>query len=287
MYYLLKIFSKFPLSFIQFIAKFLGKFLYSINSSAKITSSKNLRIAYPQLTPDEHEVLLKLNLQNQCMTYGESIKVWGSSTEFALKQIKKIHNQEIFLNALKNPNGSLAIVPHFGNWELMNVWLNQYTSPLILYKPSKNKGLNRFVLESRQRLNSTLVPTDDSGVRALFKHLKSGGFSVILPDHVPQQSGGIYSPFYGKNVLSPTLVSKLAAKTQCSVVGMYCLRNNNLDGFELYVTHISNDILSKNLQVSVDTLNQELEQIINIAPEQYLWGYKRFRKSQKENTISK
>lgn len=51
------------------------------------------------------------------------------------------------------------------------------------------------MLEARQRLNATLVPTDETGVRALFKHLKRGGFAAILPDHVPKESGGIYSPF--------------------------------------------------------------------------------------------
>lgn len=278
MYYFFKFFSKLPLAFIQSFAKLVGGFLYKSNSSAKKTTSANLKIAYPNLNTDQHEALLKVNLQHQCMTYAESIKVWGSPTQFSLEQIKQVHHAEIFFDALKNPNGTLAAVPHYGNWELMNAWVNQYTAPVIMYKPSKDKDLDRFMLESRQRLNATLVPTDDSGVRALFKHLKHGGFSAILPDHVPKESGGIYASFYGKNVLSPTLLSKLAAKTQCSVIGMYCLRNPDLNGFELHFCKISNEILSKDLQVSVNVLNQDIEQMINVAPEQYLWGYKRFRK---------
>lgn len=60
---------------------------------------------------------------------------------------------------------------------------------------------------------------------------------------------------------------------------MYCLRNQNLDGFDLYFTEISSDISSKDLQTSVNALNHDLEMMINFAPEQYLWGYKRFRKA--------
>ena len=48
---------------------------------------------------------------------------------------------------------------------------------------------------------------------------------------------------------------------------------------------LSNDILSKDLQLSVDTLNKEMERMINVAPEQYLWGYKRFRKIIDESNI--
>lgn len=278
MYLFLKIFSKLPLAAIQSIAKLIGMLLFAIKSSAREVTEINLSTAYPDLTQQQREFLTKESLKNQCMTYAESIKIWGSAPEFALQQIKQIHHEALFIEALKNPNGTLAVVTHFGAWELLNAWLNQYTQPLIMYKPSKYKDLDRFMLEARQRLNATLVPTDETGVRAIFKHLKQGGFTVILPDHVPKKSGGIYSYFYGQNALSSTLVSKLAAKTQCSVVGLSCLRRADLSGFEIQVTALSEDIKSKDLQLSVDTLNKEMERMINVAPEQYLWGYKRFRK---------
>jgi len=186
---------------------------------------------------------------------------------------KRLISSTIFINDTKNAHS------------LLNVWVNQHTAPVIMYKPSKNQDVDRFMLEARQRLNATLVPTDDSGVRAVFKYLKQGGFSAILPDHVPKESGGIYSYFYGQNALSSTLLSKLAAKTQCSVVGLSCLRRNDLSGYDIYVTKLSNDILSKDLRLSVDTLNKEMERMINVAPEQYLWGYKRFRKIIDESNI--
>lgn len=287
MYNLLKNFSRLPLSMIQTIARGVGNFLFISNSSAKRITEINIQAAYPTLEEQQRQALIKASLKSQCMTYVESIKVWGSPPEFALNQIKQVHNAEIFLNALKNPNGTLGVVPHFGNWELMNAWVNQYTHPVIMYKPSKNKDLDRFMLESRQQLNATLVPTDDTGVRALFKHLKQGGFSAILPDHIPKESGGVYSDFFGQKAFSSTLLSKLAAKTQCSVVGLTCIRRADYAGFDLHFTALSPDINSKDVQLSVDTLNKEMERMINVAPEQYLWGYKRFRKLEGERNLYK
>lgn len=287
MYNLLKNFSRLPLSMIQSIARGVGSFLFISNSSAKRITEINIQAAYPTLEEQQRLALIKASLKSQCMTYVESIKVWGSPPEFALNQIKQVHNAEIFLNALKNPNGTLGVVPHFGNWELMNAWVNQHTHPVIMYKPSKNKDLDRFMLESRQQLNATLVPTDDTGVRALFKHLKQGGFSAILPDHIPKESGGVYSDFFGQKAFSSTLLSKLAAKTQCSVVGLTCIRRADYAGFDLHFTALSPDINSKDVQLSVDTLNKEMERMINVAPEQYLWGYKRFRKLEGERNLYK
>ncbi|WP_104513498.1 lysophospholipid acyltransferase family protein [Acinetobacter indicus] len=278
MYSLLKNFSKLPLRLIQVTARSVGWLLYVSNSSARRVTEINLKSAYPELSESERNQLTRRSLKSQCMTYAESVKIWGSAPEFALEQIKAVHGEDIFLDALQNPNGTLAVVPHFGTWELMNAWVNLHTAPVIMYKPSKNPDVDRFMLEARQRLNATLVPTDETGVRALFKHLKQGGFAAILPDHVPKESGGIYSPFFGQNALSSTLLSKLAAKTQCSVIGLSCLRREDLSGFELHVQTLSAEINAKDLQLSVDTLNKEMERMINAAPEQYLWGYKRFRK---------
>ena len=263
---------------IQSFARATGSLLFKTNSSLRKTTEKNLSLAYHELTADERDILTQKSMQSQCMTYAESIKIWGSSTNYALSLISKIHGENIFLDAINAQKGIIVVVPHFGTWELLNVWLNQHSSPVIMYKPNKQKDLDRFMLEARQRLNATLVPTDESGVRTIFKHLKLGGLTAILPDHVPKESGGIYSMFYGQNVLSSTLVSKLAAKTQCAVIGLSCLRCDDLSGFQIYVSKLSDDILSKDLQLSVDTLNIELERMINTAPAQYIWGYKRFRK---------
>lgn len=270
---------------IQNLAKAVGNILFWSNSSMRKVTEKNLTIAYPQMSEDERTRVAQKSVQSQCMTYAESVKVWGSQPEFAIEQIQDVHRLEILLEALKNPNGCLAVVPHFGTWEMLNAWINQYTNPVIMYKPNKNADIDRFVLEARQSLNSVLVPTDETGVRAIFKHLKQGGFSAILPDHVPNESGGIYSPFYGQKTLSSTLLSKLAAKTQCSVVGLHCLRRDDLSGFDVYVTELSKDILSKDLQHSVDTLNQEIERMIDAAPAQYLWGYKRFRRLENKKYV--
>ena len=67
------------------------------------------------------------------------------------------------------------------------------------------------------------------------------------------------------------------------MIGLSCLRHDDLSGFDIHVTELSSDILSKDLQLSVDTLNKEMERMINIAPEQYVWGYKRFRKVKGKN----
>ncbi|MFH7806358.1 lysophospholipid acyltransferase family protein [Acinetobacter sp. BSP-53] len=276
MYFFLKVISRFPLSFLQLLASCIAILLYSFNSSLKRITGINLKLAYPELDETAYQALIKKSLKSQCMTYIESIKCWGMPPEYSLNQIKNIYGEQHLTEALANKKGVIVVVAHLGCWELLNAWLNLHAAPMIMYKPNKHKAVDRFMLEARQRLNATLVPTDENGVRAIFKHLKQGGLTVILPDHLPKASGGIYSEFFGQKTLSTTLVSKLASKTQCNIVGLSCIRDET-SGFNVYCSPLSDQILSKDLQTSVDSLNQNLESMINVAPEQYVWSYKRFR----------
>ncbi|KAF7276344.1 hypothetical protein GWI33_010455, partial [Rhynchophorus ferrugineus] len=156
------------------------------NSGMYWKTQVNLKLAYPTLTDTEREMMAKQSVTKQCLSYAESIKCWAMPPEWSVQQIQKVHNLQTLTEALANPKGALIITPHLGTWEMMNAWVHQYGIPTIMYKPIKNEKVNTFVLQSRQRLNATLVPTDANGVKALFKNLKQGGFSVILPDHVPE-----------------------------------------------------------------------------------------------------
>lgn len=284
MYFFLKVISRFPLFFLQLLASCIAILLYSFNSSLKRITGINLKLAYPELDETAYQALLKKSLKSQCMTYIESIKCWGMPPKYSLNQIKNIYGEQHLTEALANKKGVIVVVAHLGCWELLNAWLNLHAAPMIMYKPNKHKAVDRFMLEARQRLNATLVPTDENGVRAIFKHLKQGGLTVILPDHLPKASGGIYSEFFGQKTLSTTLVSKLASKTQCNIVGLSCIRDET-SGFNVYCLPLSDQILSKDLQTSVGSLNKNLESMINVAPEQYVWSYKRFRKVEGEKNI--
>lgn len=286
MYLLLKCLSQLPLSVLYFLARCIGLAMMLMpNATMRRVIRVNLNLAYPNLNSIQQEALEKASVYSQFFTAVESIKSWGMPTPYSLGQIYRVYDAAILTNALKNPNGVIAVVPHFGTWEVMNAWLNQYASPVIMYKPSKNIAVDRFMLEARQRLNAMLVPTDESGVRAIFRALKQGGVTAILPDHVPDHSGGIYSEFMGQRVLTTTLVSKLAQKTQCSVVGLSCIRRNDGLGFDIVCDLLDSEILSKDLSRSVDCLNKEITRMIARAPEQYMWGYKRFKQLENQQQV--
>ena len=268
-----------PLSILQMLARFVAWIILRLpNASIMRTVRINMALVAPSLSAHQKRALTKDIIYHQCLTSIESIKSWAMPPEWSIAQIRDVHNKEYLLEGLANPNGMLAIVPHLGTWEMMNAWLNQFGAPTIMYKPVKGDIINDFVLQGRSRLNATLVPTDGSGVKAIFKTLKQGGFSIILPDHVPDPSGGVVVPFFGIETLTSTLASKLASKTKCALVGLSCIRRDDGRGFDIYCYKLDDPALyDRDAKTAAHALNLAMQHMIEDKCSHYTWGYRRFK----------
>ncbi len=273
------IFKFVPLSVLQMLARFVAWIILRMPSASIMRTVKiNMALIAPTLSDLQKQALTKEIIYHQCLTSIESIKSWAMPPDWSIAQIRDVHNKDILLDGLASPNGMLAIVPHLGTWEMMNAWLNQFGSPTIMYKPVKSMMTNDFILQGRARLNATLVPTDGSGVKAIFKTLKQGGFSIVLPDHVPDPSGGVVVPFFGIETLTSTLASKLASKTKCALVGLSCIRRDDSRGFDIYCYKLDDPALyNHNAETAAYALNLAMQRMIEDNCSHYMWGYRRFK----------
>ncbi|MFA9485278.1 MULTISPECIES: lysophospholipid acyltransferase family protein [unclassified Moraxella] len=281
---MLKLIRFVPLSLLRTLARAIACLALLIDASIYRSIRKNLLITRPLLSNEQRKAMAKQLLFNQLISTADSLKSWAMPTEWSVSQIKSVHRLDILQDGLNHPNGMLAIVPHIGTWEMMNAWINQFGQPVIMYKPVKQKAIDNFIREGRQRLNATLVPTDSTGVKAIFRVLKQGGFSIILPDHVPDPSGGVIVPFFGIPTLTGTLAPKLAQKTGCALVGLSCVRCDDGNGFEVHCHNLFDPKLyDPDINIATQALNDAMQGMIDEHFTHYMWGYRRFKFTSFEN----
>jgi KDO2-lipid IV(A) lauroyltransferase len=278
---LLRFFSRRSLGFLQRLGAFVGWLASHMpgNSAYKVVK-RNLELCFPEQSPEWVEKATRANLMDTAPVAFEFAKTWGMPPEYSISQIKQVHGEEVFFEAINSGKGTIALIPHFGTWEFMNAWTGQHTPPTIMYKPGKDKGVDTFVLEARSRLNSVLVPADERGVKGLLLALKKNGFIAVLPDHVPQDNGGIHAPFFGISTWTGVIVPRLIQRTKCSVILMSCIRRPNADGFDIFFERPDPEIFSDDLLTSTTAMNRSIETMIRRNPTQYHWFYKRFRKNE-------
>lgn len=275
-YRLLKFISRQPIQISRFIARALAGLVNTLKiSKTSETIRLNLSIALPELSDQERERITQSAIRNELMSYFEFFSIWGSSNQANLKRIHHVYGEQLLLDAVTENKGAVLIVPHFGTWEIMNAYLAQFTKMTIMYKPVKNQTADDFVRDARSREQATLVPTDESGVRQIFKALKQGGTTVILPDHTPNV-GGEYIPYFGIPLATSNLSAKLIQKTKAKALFLYALRNDN-HGFDLHIEAIDEAIYSGDANHGTGIIFKAMEDLIQRHPEHYHWSYKRFK----------
>jgi KDO2-lipid IV(A) lauroyltransferase len=192
----------------------------------------------------------------------------------------------LLANAYKDGKGVLILTPHLGCFEVTAQAISDAFSdahgPLtVLYRPSKKASLAQVMESSRARPGLDTAPTTLAGVRQMIKALRAGRAVGLLPDQVPPQGMGQWAPFFGKPAYTMTLAARLATQTGARLVLVWGERLSWGRGYQMHVS-LMQDGLATDLEKSVMQINQAMEALILSCPQQYLWGYARYKEPRQD-----
>ena len=182
--------------------------------------------------------------------------------------------------------GILYLTPHQGCFELSaqaaaRRWSAERGPITVLYRPARQAWLAKVMETARNRPGMLAVPTTLAGVRQMIKALRRGEAVGLLPDQVPPDGQGLWAPFFGRDAYTMTLAVRLAQQTGAAVVLVRCERLPWGRGFVTHFEPLAQP-LSDQLDVAVVQINQAMEHLIRQCPEQYLWGYARYKQPRAE-----
>ena len=115
----------------------------------------------------------------------------------------------------------------------------------------------------------------------MIKALKSGECVGLLPDQVPPRSMGLWVPFFGRDAYTMTLSARLAQQTGAAIVLVWGERLPWGRGYRVHFEPLSVDLPAV-AQQAAGLINQEMERLIRACPQQYLWGYARYKQPRQE-----
>jgi len=262
------------------VGTMLGKLFNLIPNRSRHVTRTNVRLCFPAMDIQAQNKLAKTSLIETGKTLTEASPMWVWPKNKLLGLIKDVQGEELITSAMKNNKGVILALPHLGNWELLGLYVSNKYPTTSMYQKPKMQQLDSIIKHGRERLGAKLVPADNQGVRAMLKALKNNECVCILPDQEPSTGTGIFAPFFGITAYSMTLVSRLAKKTNATVIIAYTKRLPQGQGYEIIFTEVpemKEQLNADSLDDSIIYLNKEMEASIRKIPEQYQWGYKRFR----------
>lgn len=251
---------------------------YQKGKSWKV-SKINIQLCFPEMDNETQESLLKNSLVELGKQLTEMGPMWLWPTEKTLSLLTRISGQEYLHEAMASGKGVILLTPHLGCWEIAGLYLGANIPVTILYSRPKIAALDEIVRTARIRSGATLVAADASGVKSIFKSLRQGKGTGILPDQSPDDiNSGVFAPFFGIQTLTMTFIAKLASKTDAQIVIGYAERLPKGRGYHLHIRKADAQIANPDALLSATALNQTIEDYIREVPSQYQWSYKRFKK---------
>lgn len=185
-------------------------------------------------------------------------------------------------------HGVLFLTPHLGCFEVtaqaLTATFSAKFGPLtVLYRPSRKEGLGQVMEATRARPGLDTAPTTLAGVRQMIKALRAGRAVGLLPDQVPPEGMGQWTPFFGKPAYTMTLAARLALQTGAKLMVIWGERLPWGQGYRIHASEL-NTPEKADVDLLVLQINQAMERLILTRPDQYLWGYARYKQPRQEST---
>ena len=270
--------SLLPLGAARALGSALGGVLWYTGSRMRRTTVTNIALCLPELDETERLALARASLKQTLQTLTETGAVWLWPGERSLDLLKDVRGRELLEQAKAAGKGVIVLAPHLGNWEMVGLYLNAcgLGPSYQLYQPPDDPQLDALIFKARSRMGATMVATDNKGVAELLRALRAGHIIGILPDQVPGDGGGEHVPFFGHPALTMTLLTRLQQKTGALVVAAFAERITG--GFRLHFCLPDPAIYAPDSREALAAMNRTVEAQVRMAPAQYQWEYKRFRR---------
>jgi KDO2-lipid IV(A) lauroyltransferase len=256
-----------------------GRLLALARGSRRVRVARiNVDLCFPDRPAAWRREVVTKSLIHDGRAAMEAAIAWTREPGVLARYFHPTDGEEHLTGPLAAARGVLLLVPHMGAWEVANHFVTARTPITIMYLPNERPGLDALIHAGRNRLGTTMVPANEQGVRAVLKTLRSGGVSALLPDQVPDRSGGVFAPLFGHQTLTASLASKLLRVSKAAAVTLVCLRDAARPGYRALYRPADPLIYEEDLVASVTGLNRSVEAAIALEPEQYHWAYRRFKR---------
>lgn len=194
--------------------------------------------------------------------------IWWRSP-VALAERVRCADEAVLERAEGEGRGIVFLTPHLGSFEMTARWYGRRAPITVLFRAPRKASLGALLDAARAGAGVRPVPAALSGVRAMLKALRAGEAVGLLPDQVPGAGEGRWVPFFGEPAYTMTLPMKLVQASGAAVILAVGVRETG--GWRLSLERFEG-------QPTPERINACMEALIRRAPEQYLWGYNRYKR---------
>jgi len=281
MLFFLRWLSRRPLRHLHAIGAALGWLVYALSPSYRRRLQANAARA------GIADTLRRQSVAEAGKMVLEGLRLWLRPPDQPIADPVHWQGEALIEEALAQGRGLIFLTPHIGSFEVTAQAYAQRFGKLqpitVMYRPARYQMLRELEESARSRPALATAPASIAGIRQMMRALKRGEAVGLLPDQVPPQGMGVWADFFGAPAYTMTLAARLAQQTGAPIVLALCERLPQGSGFHLRLSPLPEPLPlqaadTQALQVAqAEVINRAMQGLILQCPQQYLWGYNRYK----------
>ncbi len=258
----------------------LGRLAWRFARRERHIGEINLRLCLQDLGVEERTRLLKHHFGYLGCGLFDSALAWWASDERILR-LTQIEGAERLERALQAGRGALLVTAHFTAAEMgVRALAPRYRIGAMYQTPRNALVAEQFRACHRLR-TARMIPSDN--VRELLRALKDRLPVWFAADQRESMRSSTLAPFFGIPVVSNTAPARIARMTRAPVLP-YAIEHvehgrDGAPGYRVSIGEPLESFPSNDDVADAARLHAVVEAQVRLCPAQYLWTYKRFKRS--------
>lgn len=270
---LLRVCIPLPYGALMMLGRGLGRLLRYLPLRFVRIARRNMELCLPELSAQQREQLLTRHFASLGMGLFETGLSWWGAPQRG-RTLTDIVGMENLQAALARGKGAILLCAHFTTIE-MSGWALATRMPLnIMYRPTRNEVMERFLSRNRARRVRRAIRRDD--IRAVIVALKANEAVWYAPDQSYRNKGAQLVPFFGIPCATNVATSRLAKMTGAAVLP-YLPERLPGGGYRMHILPAFTDFPSDDAVADTLRYHALVEAHIRKVPEQYFWIHRRFK----------
>jgi KDO2-lipid IV(A) lauroyltransferase len=262
------------------LGRIIGTLVYLIDAPHRRIVRRNLRLAFPDWSPEKIRQTSKRVFQHLGATFVEICQLATYSKSDVVDRVCVV-GAERWRHALDNRQGLIIVSAHLGNWEFGMQYAACFMQKpaLGVAKRIRFQPLSQWVHNLRTRFGTSII-YKKGALPDMRKALRRGEIVGLLVDQSKRKEG-VDVKFFGHRVPATPAAAFLSIRCKSPILPIFCIREAS-GQLTIYVEQPikirwSGDLRS-DVQANTQLITDAVEGMIRKYPEQWFWVHKRWKK---------
>ena len=263
-----------PLRHAQRVTRWLGGPLRMLMQRRAQIVRRNLELCYPEKPVAERRGIERAHFRHLAESIGEIAVAWHHPGRLD-ETFGKVTGLEHLEAAQTTGQGVLLLTGHFTCLELGARLFGERITARAIYRPLRTPELERLQTRGRSRYAEAMIPRQN--LRAMIRHLRTGGVLWYAPDQDLGPDRSEFAPFFSIPTATATGMLELARLGRAAVVPMMPRKDPETGHVTVVLEPALEAFPSGDDVADLARFNEMLEHYVRAVPATYWWLHRRFK----------